>query len=61
MTIILSLEEVKIEFNFEVTEEDYVKFSLYHIENSPEHKRLYNMLRYFKVFKIESYNERLHV
>ncbi len=46
MTIIPSLEGIKIEFNFEITEEDYIKFNLYHVENSPAHKRTYNLLRY---------------
>jgi hypothetical protein len=35
-----------MEFNFEVTEEDYIKFNLYHYENSPLQKRTYNLLRY---------------
>lgn len=35
-----------MEFNFEVTEEDYIKFNLYHYENSPSQKRTYHLLRY---------------
>lgn len=35
-----------IEFKFEVTEEDYIKFNLYHAESSKPHKRTYNTLRY---------------
>lgn len=40
------MEEIKIEFNFEITEEDYIKFNVYHVENSPSQKRTYNLLRY---------------
>lgn len=41
-----SLEGIKIEVKFEITEDDYIKFNLYHIENSPSQKRTYNLLRY---------------
>lgn len=35
-----------MEFKFEVTEEDYIKFNLYHMENSPSQKKTFNLLRY---------------
>ncbi len=35
-----------MEINFEVKEEDYIKFNLYHVENSPSHKKNLNILRY---------------
>lgn len=35
-----------MEINFEVTKEDYIKFNLYHVENSPSQKKNYNLLRY---------------
>lgn len=40
------MEAIKIEVKFEITEEDYIKFNLYHIENSPSQKKIYNLLRY---------------
>lgn len=40
------MEGIKIEIKFEITEDDYIKFNLYHIENSPSQKRTYNLLRY---------------
>lgn len=39
------MEEIKIEIKFEITEDDYIKFNLYHIENSPSQKKTYNLLR----------------
>lgn len=46
-----------MEINFEITEEDYIEFNLYHIENSPSQKRTYNILRYILpiVFSIPIY------
>lgn len=35
-----------MELKFEVTEEDYIKFNLYHYENSSSQKKTYNLLRY---------------
>ncbi|MPW26141.1 YcxB family protein [Alkalibaculum sp. M08DMB] len=35
-----------MEIEFEITEDDYIKFNLYHIENSPSQKKTYNFLRY---------------
>ena len=35
-----------MEINFEVTKEDYIKFNLYHVENSPSQKRNFILLRY---------------
>ena len=35
-----------MEINFEVTKEDYIKFNLYHIENSPFQRKNFNLLRY---------------
>ena len=35
-----------MEINFEVTKEDYIKFNLYHIENSPSQRKNLNLLRY---------------
>lgn len=35
-----------MEVNFEVTKEDYIKFNLYHVENSPSQKKTLNILRY---------------
>lgn len=36
----------KVEIKFEITKEDYIKFNLYHIENSPTQKKTFNILRY---------------
>ena len=35
-----------MEINFEVTKEDYIKFNLYHVENSPSQKKNFILLRY---------------
>ncbi len=35
-----------MEINFEVTKDDYIKFNLYHLENSPSQKKNFNLLRY---------------
>ncbi|KXL52853.1 hypothetical protein CLNEO_18760 [Anaerotignum neopropionicum] len=35
-----------MEIKFELTEEDYIKFNLYHMENSPSQKKLHRSLRY---------------
>ncbi|MDD4844401.1 MAG: YcxB family protein [Anaerotignum sp.] len=35
-----------MEINFELTEEDFIKFNLYHMENSPSQKKLYLSLRF---------------
>ena len=35
-----------MEINFEVTKEDYIKFNLYHVENSPSQNRNFILLRY---------------
>lgn len=35
-----------MEIKFEVTKEDYIKFNLYHTENSPSQKKNLNLLRY---------------
>lgn len=35
-----------MEINFEVTKEDYIKFNLYHIQNSPSQKKSFKLLRY---------------
>ena len=35
-----------MELKYEVTEEDYIKFNIYHAENSQAHKKIYNMLKY---------------
>lgn len=35
-----------MEVNFEVKKEDYIKFNLYHAENSPSQKKNLNLLRY---------------
>jgi len=35
-----------MEIRYEVTEEDYIKFNIYHAENSKTHKTTYNMLKY---------------
>lgn len=35
-----------MEINFEVTKEDYIKFNLYHVGNSPSQKKNLNLLRY---------------
>ena len=35
-----------MEVNFEVTKEDYIKFNLYHVQNSPSQKKNLNLLRY---------------
>lgn len=35
-----------MEIKFKITEEDYINFNLYHIENSPAQKKTYNLLRY---------------
>lgn len=39
-------EGLVIELKFEITEEDYIKFNQYHLENSPSQKKTYNLLRY---------------
>lgn len=31
---------------YEIAEEDYIEFNLYHIQNSPSQKKLYNMMRF---------------
>lgn len=36
----------KMEINFEVTKEDYIKFNLYHMENSPSQRKNFNLLKY---------------
>lgn len=36
-----------MEIKFQITEEDYIKFNLYHIENSPSHKCI-NKIHLFK-------------
>lgn len=36
-----------MELKYEVTEEDYIKFNIYHAENSKAHKKTYNMLKYY--------------
>ena len=36
-----------MELKYEVTEEDYIKFNIYHAENSRSHKKTYNMLKYW--------------
>ncbi|SEO05979.1 hypothetical protein SAMN04488134_103251 [Amphibacillus marinus] len=35
-----------MEFKFEITEEDYLQFNLYHSENSPSQKKLVRVLRW---------------
>lgn len=35
-----------MEISFEVTKDDYIKFNLYHVENSPSQKKSFNILRY---------------
>ncbi|MBU5255799.1 YcxB family protein [Tissierella praeacuta] len=35
-----------MELKYEVTEEDYIKFNIYHAKNSKSHKKTYNMLKY---------------
>lgn len=36
-----------MELKYEVTEEDYVKFNIYHAKNSRSHKKTHNMLKYW--------------
>lgn len=36
-----------MELKYEVTEEDYIQFNIYHAENSKSHKKAYNMLKYY--------------
>ena len=36
-----------MELKYEVTEEDYIQFNIYHAENSKSHKKTYNMLKYY--------------
>lgn len=33
-------------FNFEITKEDYINFNLHHLQDSPQQKMSYNVLRY---------------
>lgn len=35
-----------MEINFEVTKDDYIKFNLYHLKNSPSQKKNFYLLRY---------------
>lgn len=35
-----------MELKFEITEEDYINFNLYHADSSKAHKNSYNLLRY---------------
>jgi hypothetical protein len=35
-----------MEIKFEITEDDYIRFNLHHVENSKSHKRTYNILRF---------------
>lgn len=35
-----------MEIKFEIIEEDYIKFNLYHAENSPSLKKSYHLMRY---------------
>ncbi|ADI00154.1 YcxB family protein [Salisediminibacterium selenitireducens] len=35
-----------MELRFEITKDDYINFNLYHIENSPSQRKVYNFLRY---------------
>lgn len=35
-----------MEIKFELTEEDYIKFNLYHIQNSPSQKKIYLLIRF---------------
>jgi len=35
-----------MEIKYEVTEEDYIKFNIYHAEHSQAHKKTYNMMKY---------------
>lgn len=35
-----------MEINYELTEEDYIKFNLYHIQNSPSQKKIYLFIRF---------------
>ena len=35
-----------MELNYEVTEEDYIKFNIYHAEDSKSHKKSYNIMKY---------------
>ncbi|QNO15354.1 YcxB family protein [Alkalicella caledoniensis] len=35
-----------MELMFEITEEDYIKFNMHHLENSPSQKKTFNLLRY---------------
>ncbi|MBO3444734.1 YcxB family protein [Clostridium sp. CCUG 7971] len=46
-----------MKFDFEITEDDYIKFNLYHIENSPAHKKTFYLLRYLVpvIFSIPIY------
>lgn len=39
-----------MEFKYEVTEEDYIKFNIYYAENSKSHKRTYNIMKYLIPF-----------
>ena len=36
-----------MEINYEVTEEDYIKFNIYHAKDSGSHKRAYNIMKYW--------------
>ncbi len=36
-----------MEIKYEVTEEDYIKFNVYHAKNSKAHKKTYNILKYW--------------
>lgn len=35
-----------MKINFEITKDDYIKFNLYHLENSKLHKNIFNIIRY---------------
>ncbi len=35
-----------MELKYEVTEEDYIKFNIYHANNSKSHKKQYNIMKY---------------
>ncbi len=35
-----------MEFKYEVTEEDYIRFNIYHAQSSKSHRKTYTMLRY---------------
>lgn len=35
-----------MEIKYEITEGDYINFNLYHIENSPSQRKLFNLIRF---------------